>query len=67
MDSVAWKQLGQDLRSQLHTLGDDCFADALSKESDDVRVSVVNCIGCDPADYRDYPKTGYVLSAAPKI
>lgn len=67
MDTLAWKQLGANLRSQMHTLGDASFAEALSKESDDVRVSVVNCMGCDPPDYRDYPKTGYVLSSAPKI
>ena len=67
-DLNTWNELKRTLHAELHRLGDEIFAQALSQESDEVRVSVVNCMGfLQPAQYDRYPKTLHVLSAAPKI
>jgi len=56
------------LHQQLHVVGDDTFSKALSNESEDIQISVVNCMGfSDPSEYNRFPKTKHVLAAAPKI
>lgn len=66
-DQEAWSTLKNDLHRQLREQGDRVFARALAKESYGVQIAVVNCMGfVNPSDYDEYPKTQYVLSAAPK-
>lgn len=60
------------LRERLHQRmrqeGDEKFATELAKQPESVQIDVVNVMGfLNPTEYDEFPRTKYVLSAAPKI
>ena len=60
--------LKERLLTRMHEVGDDSFAAAIERQSDDVRTEICNTIGLlEESKYDGFPKTRYQLSAAPKI
>ncbi|MES2709624.1 MAG: hypothetical protein V4726_23705 [Verrucomicrobiota bacterium] len=67
-DSEAIASLRSRLHARLRQEGDDAFAEAFATTPMMKQVSVVNVMGfMNPSDYDRFPKTKYLLSAAPKI
>jgi len=65
---AAFNELRMRLHSRLRAEGDDSFSATLSKIPEMKQVSVVNVMGfMNPSEYDRFPKTQYILAAAPKI
>jgi hypothetical protein len=56
------------LLERMRIEGDERFADALSRQRDDVQTEVCNIMGLlEEPEFDRFPKSRYALSAAPKI
>lgn len=67
-DAAAHQLLKNRLHQRLKEEGDESFSQTLAKQPYKIQIEVVNTMGfSDPSSYDRFPRTKYVLSAAPKI